>query len=344
MPPILCLPGRAVSAVAAPRYGRRRERGLFVAIGNLLTELRYPTTRRGKIIVGMLAVLIFSFLSLALVSGLLLSRALLPLRAGETIDPTSFLGNVEILPFETPDGETHSGWFFPGLRGAPVVVICHGYRTSRTEILTLATSLQQHRYNVFSFNFAGHGESPVGYTTLGFKETNELLAALEMLATRTDIDTQRMGVWGYSMGAYAALSAAQQFPRVKAVALDSIYPHPADLLRRELTRGGGGSIPLAPALATLEFRVFNLFTGSGPDPVAALPQTVGLPKLFILGDDTPQLADFTRELYQQAPGPKELVQLPRTNMASLVEDERRNYENLVVSFFLRNLPLVSSTP
>jgi len=56
------------------------------------------------------------------------------------------------------------------------------------------------------------------------------------------------------------------------------------------------------------------------------------------------LSEYTRALYQEAPGPKELVQLPRTNMASLVEDERRNYENLVVTFFLRTLPLVTSAP
>jgi len=330
--------------VATPRYGRRRERGLWVAIGNLLNELRYPTTLRGKIIVGTLAALIFSFLSLALVAALLLSRALFPLQTGETIDPTSFLGNVESLEFITPDGNSHSGWFFPGLRGAPVVVICHGYRSSRSEILTLATSLQQHRYNVFAFNFAGHGESPVGYTTLGHKETAELVAALEMLAARDDIDTNRMGVWGYSLGAYTALNAAQQFPRVKAVAMDSIYPRPDDLLRRELARGGGGGIPLVTTLTVLEFHVFSLFTGSSPDPVEGLPRTGGLAKLFVVGDDAPALAEYTRELYQEAPGPKELVQLPRTNMALLVEDERRNYENLVVTFFLRTLPLVTSGP
>lgn len=328
--------------MATPRYGRRRERGLLVAVGRLLNELRYPTTLRGKIIVATLATLIFSVLSLALVAGLLLSRALLPLQAGETIDPTSFLGNVESVSFESPNGQKHSGWFFPGLRGAPVVVICHGYRSSRSEILTLATSLQQHRYNVLAFNFAGHGESPVGYTTLGYKETQELLAALEMLAGRTDIDNTRIGVWGYSLGAYSALSAAQQFPRVRAVALDSLYPHPEDILRRELARGGGGGIPLVPFFTVLEFRAFTLFTADGPDPEEGLAGMAGTPKLFIAGDDTPALAAYTRELYQEAPGPKDLVTLPRTNMALLVEDERRNYENLVVSFFLRTLPLVSS--
>lgn len=312
-----------------------------MAVGHLLNELRYPTTQRGKIIVGTLAAFVFSFLFLAVVGGFLLSRALLP-RAGETIDPTSFLGNVEAVEFQTPDGDLHSGWFFPGLRGAPVVVICHGYRSSRSEILTLATSLQQHRYNVFAFNFAGHGESPVGYTTLGYWETKELVAALQMLATRSDIDTERMGLWGYSLGAYSVIRAAEQFPQVKAIAVDSLYTDPRALLWLELRRAGVGDIPLVGSITVSEFRVLTVLSSARSHVAEALPQTAGIPKLFVVGDDAPGLGAMTRELYQQAPGPKELRQLPRTNMASLFEEERRNYENLVVSFFLRHLPLVSS--
>lgn len=314
-----------------------------MAISHLLSELRYPTTRRAKIIVGTLAALVFSFLCLAVVGGFLLSRALWLRQAGETIDPTSFLGNVEALEFQTPDGQTHSGWFFPGLRGAPVVVICHGYRSSRSEVLTLATSLQQHRYNVFAFNFSGHGESPVGYTTLGYKETEELLAALDMLAARTDVDTGRMGVWGYSMGGFAAVLAADANPRVKALALDSLYDDPRQLLQLELSRAGVGSLLVVGPITLLEYRVLMVLSASAVTPSSALRGMAGRPKLFITGDDAPGLAALTRQLYQEAPGPKELMQLPRTNMASLLEEQRRDYENLVVSFFLRHLPLVVSS-
>lgn len=328
--------------MATPRYGRRRERGLLVAVGRLLNELRYPTTRRGKVIAGTLAAFVFSFLSVAVVGGFFLHRVLSPLQAVETIDPISLLGNAQPLDFQTADGVTHSGWFFPGLRGAPVVVLCHGYKSTRAEILTLATSLQQHRYNVFAFNFAGHGESPVGYTTLGYRETKELLAALEMLSARTDIDTSRMGLWGYSLGAYAAVSAAVQFPAVKVLVVDSVYRQPDSLLQLELDARGAGTIPLLRPVAGWEFRLFSLLFTQQPEAGESLERLAGRPKLFIAGDDTPALAAMTQELHDQAPGPKELVVLPRTNMASLIEEERRNYENLVVTFYLRNLPLVSA--
>ena len=65
------------------------------------------------------------------------------------------------------------GWFFPGLRGAPTVVVAHGYREQRADVLTLVTALQEQQFNAFLFDFTGHGTSP-GVTTLGYKETEEL--------------------------------------------------------------------------------------------------------------------------------------------------------------------------
>lgn len=327
--------------MVAPRYGRRKERGLVPLLGQILQELRYPTTRRGKIIAGTLAVLVFSFVSLLVVGGFFLSRVLNPLQSDETIDPIGILGNAQVVPFETPDGTTHNGWFFPGLRRGPVVVLCHGYKSSRSEILTLATSLQQNRYNVFSFNFAGHGGSPVAYTTLGHKEAEELRAAVGMLAQREDLDTDRMGIWGYSLGAYAALRVAAEMPNIQVVAVDSIYPQPRALLRWELTNLGADMIPLLGTITKMEFQLFSVLYSGQADLIPALDNLAGRPKLFIVGDDALRLGEMTKDLYERAPGPKELVELPRTNMALLIEEERRSYENLLVNFFLRNLPLVA---
>lgn len=313
-------------------------------MSRFFTELSSPTTRRGRIVAATLAILVFSFVTLAAVSGFFLSRVLNPVQGGETIDPTSFLGNAQNLTFITPDGEEHSGWFFPGLRGGPTIVICHGYKSSREEILTLGTSLQQHRYNVYAFNFAGHGESPIGYSTLGLKETVELQAALDMLSQRTDLDTKRIGLWGYSLGSYAALRAASLDPNVRAVAVDSVYPRPTAFLRLELRKLGSHLVPLLSSMAVVEFRISSVFFGGvGGDVQSDFNKLAGVPKMFIAGEDAPFLANMTRELYAQAPGPKELVTLPRTNMSTLTEEERRNYENVIVTFFLRTLPLVPSS-
>lgn len=323
----------------ATRFGRRRDRGFAAALGRLLDDIRNPTTGRAKVIVATLAALAFALLSLIVASVFFLSRVLMPLQAQESVSPSTFLANAETVEFTTPDGKLHDAWFFPGLRDSPVIVLCHGYRSSRTEVMTLATSLQMHRYNVLAFNFAGHGDSPVGYTTLGNLESIELLAALRSLQTRNDVDISRVGLWGYSLGGYAALSAAPDFPGVKVIVVDSVYPRPANLLRRELGRLGADIIPLLGPITTLEFHIFSLFQQGRPGPRQALARLGGIPKLFIAGEDSPQFGQLTRELYEQAPDPKELASLPRSNLASMTEADRRTYEDLVVRFFLKHLPL-----
>ena len=77
----------------------------------------------------------------------------------------------------------------------------------RADVLTLVTALQEQEFNVFLFDFSGHGTSP-GVTTLGYRETAELRAAVQTIATRDDVDPKRFGLWGVDMGGYAALEVA----------------------------------------------------------------------------------------------------------------------------------------
>ena len=50
--------------------------------------------------------------------------------------------------------------------------------------------------------------------------------------------------------------------------------------------------------------------------------------------------ETTTEIFQNSPSPHELVVLPNGNYAGMLDDEKRNYENRIVSFFLVNLPAV----
>lgn len=321
----------------AVRYRRRSERGVMAALGRLLTELRYPTTRRGKIIAVTLATLVFSFLSLVVIGGFLLARTLTPPQAGEVLDPTRLIGSTQAVTFASPDGTTHNAWFFPGVRGGPVIVLLHGYRSSRSEVLTLASSLQEHRYNVLSFNLAGHGENPRQWTTLGYRETEELLAALDMLAQRPDIDRERIGLWGHSLGAYAAVSATARVSGIRALVLDSLYSHPADLLRLEMNRAGAELVPFLDSIARLEFRLYT-YSYRRRDLGADFSRLGGIPTLYLSGGDQPALAQTTRQVYESAPEPKQYVPLPRTTLTSLAPQERTDYENHVIPFFLTHLP------
>src|SRR4029077_19052567 len=162
--------------------------------------------------------------------GFLVYRIVKPQRTSSEINMASFPGRPETVAFEVPGLGTRESWFFPVFRGAPTIVLCHGYESSRGELLTLVSALQDHQYNVFVFDFAAHGANP-GITSFGYREANELRAAIDVLATRTDLDPTRFGFWGYNLGAYAALREAEGDKRIRALILDSVYDQPEQMVK-----------------------------------------------------------------------------------------------------------------
>ncbi len=305
----------------------------------ILSELRYPTTLWSKLLAGLASLVFFGFLLLTAVAAFCLYHVLMPQHTSEHIDPGGLIGHVTPTAFLGPDGVRREGWFLPGANGAPVIVLCHGYGSNRGSGLALATSLQEHRYNVFLFNFSGHGESPRSHTTLGFREADELAGAFRMLLIRDDVDRERAAVWGLSMGGYAALEAAEKIPQVKFVLADSIYSSPLDLLAYQIDQIGPGTLPLVKPYSLLLFKLLNFRYRTRVSLIHNPSQLRNLTRIFIEGNDSPEFLRMTRAIYAAVPEPKEEWVLPRSNYPTLMDEEKRGYERRVTVFFLENLPI-----
>lgn len=283
-----------------------------------------------------LALALFIFLAVATISGYLLYQIVSPPRSPANVDVTLLMGHPTAFKFDVPGGGSREGWFFPGLLHAPTVILCHGYGSQRADILTLVTALQEHQFNVFLFDFTGHGSIP-GRTALGYGETEQLLAAIRGLEQRDDIDRLRFGVWGADMGAYAALSAARQEPHIEALALDSVYDQPSDFLAIEVGHTGLGGLPLVKTFCLFGFRMLNYNYRMVLPARASLSRLQGIPKLFIESTDKPYLDTDTLRMFQIAPPPKTSLVNTMT-YAEMSDEGRRSYEDHVVSFFLQSLP------
>src|SRR3989441_2776630 len=303
----------------------------------ILYELRYPSRWYTKILTALLAVAFFAVLATTAIAGFLLYRIVKPQRTSTDISMESFPGRPEIVGFSVPELGKREGWFFPGLRGAPTIVLCHGYESSRGELLTLVSALQDHQYNVFVFDFAAHGANP-GVTTFGYREADEVRAAIDVLAVRNDVDAARFGLWGYNLGAYAALREAENDKRIRALVLDSVYDEPRQMVKVGVERNGLGGFPFMVRGAVLSFEYLNYAHRDDPPLSRKLITLAGVPTLYIQALDDPELADTTRQIFLQAPEPREQAIIPHGNFVSFGDDEKRTYENRVVSFFLVSLP------
>lgn len=302
-------------------------------------ELRYPSRWYSKLLMSLLALAFFAVLATTAIAGFLVYRIVKPQRSSSEISMASFPGRPEIVEFEVPQVGKREGWFFPGFRVAPTIILCHGYESSRGELLTLVSALQDHQYNVFVFDFSAHGANG-GITTLGYAETDELRKAVDVLALRKDVDTTRFGLWGYNLGAYAALRVAEDDKRIRALVLDSVYDEPRQMVKVGVVRNGLGTFPFMVRSAELSFGYLNYAHRLDPPLSTKLTALRGVPTLFIQAQDDPELGAITRQMFQNAPEPREQATIPHGNFVTLLDEEKRNYENRVVSFFLLHLPAV----
>ncbi len=303
----------------------------------ILAELRYPTKWYSKLFTAALALMFFGLISTAAISSFLVYRLVVPSRGHPSINSSNFPGHPDTVNFTVPGIGNREGWFFPGFRGAPTIILCHGYTSNRGMLLTLASALQDHQYNVFLFDFAGHGSS-AGYTTLGFREPQELRAAIDVLSQRTDVDRGRYGLWGTNLGAYAAVAEAETDRRIRAIVVDSIYDEPSQMVRMQINRTGLGALPMVGRWAHFGFRWLNYPFRKTLPLSQQMSRLAGVPKLFIQVIDEPQLAEVTQEMFVRAPGPREQAILPHGDYGNMLDDDKNSYETRIVNFFLLHLP------
>jgi pimeloyl-ACP methyl ester carboxylesterase len=305
------------------------------------SELRHPTTWYTKLAIAALALAIFALLAAGTVSTYLVYRMVSPTRSHSEIDLQNFPGHPEKLNFTVKGEGPRDGWFFPGLKTAPTIVMCPAYESTRGEVLTLVSALQDQQYNVLAFDFSAHG-SAGGRSTLGFQEVTELRAAMDAVANRGDVDVNRFGLWGVNMGAYVALTEASSDARVRAIAADSPYNHPNDMVAVQISRSGLGSLPMVTRFSQMIFGWLNPQFRNVPPLKTQIAKLSGVAQLYLEPPEEPALAAATSDLFRISSPPHELVALQHGNYAGMLDDEKRSYENRIVSFFLVNLPLSGS--
>ncbi len=65
----------------------------------------------------------------------------------------------------------------------------------------------------------------------------------------------------------------------------------------------------------------------------------GRDKLFITSEETLRLETQTLNLFNSTPGPKDMLRLKHSKTSILYDVDRKNYENTIVEFFKKHLPV-----
>jgi dienelactone hydrolase len=110
-----------------------------------------------------------------------------------------------------------------GADKAPVVVMCMGLDSAKEEMDDYENRFLRRGLATLAFDGPGQGEAEYDFPICPEYE-KPVAAVIDYLKTRSDIDLQRVGIWGVSLGGYYAPRAACFEKRIKAcVALSGPY-------------------------------------------------------------------------------------------------------------------------
>lgn len=300
-----------------------------------------PSRRGAGLVVRLLLIVVI----LAAVAGVVLSaaggfftyRIVTEYNDTENVTPESFLlSNYESLSFTDSAGEEYDGWLLRGLRGAPAVILCHGYDSNRSELLSLGTVLQENHFNVYIFNFRGAKPKTLS-SDFGARPVAVLQAAMDKVLAQSGINTSRLGLFGKDSGGYAALAVAEQNPKVRALAMDNVYEQPMQMFNAQVDQVLG-STPVFRVVMDAEFRLLSS-ASKNPQVGANLSKVDSIPKFFISGLDTPSLAAITGHTYDRVAQPKRMLLMDHTQFGTMSSTEKKEYENQILAFFQQNLSL-----
>ncbi|HWM13804.1 MAG TPA: CocE/NonD family hydrolase [Gaiellaceae bacterium] len=228
----------------------------------------------------------------------------------------------ESVTVTTEDSLDLTASYVPSKNRAAVVLFPGATRSEEARILI------RHGYGVLLLDPRGQGNSEGD--TVRWAGDRDLIAGVEYLRSRPDVDADRIGGFGFSIGGENLLEAAARSNGFKAVVSEGAGSRIGD---QDVS--GAERLLLEPTLAVMTAAT-TVFSNHGPAPpiVDRIGQIAPTPVFLIYAGPGMGDEDTRQPRYYAAAGePKAIWNVPGSAHTGGVDARPAEYEQRVVAFF-----------
>jgi len=246
----------------------------------------------------------------------------------------------EDVTFNSFDGTRLYGWWMASGAARPTIVLLHGVKKNRTDVLRGALVLCEAGFNVLVFDGRAHGDSEGRFVTYGFYERRDVESAIDWLVTNKQVDRNCLGLAGESMGAAIALQVAAHNPWVRAVWADSPFASlrrvSAEFLERMTHLPGSLLNPVVwTTIQVANYR--GKFDVQAVDPLA-LAARITCPVYLVHGTADQLIAPtHSQNIHDALAGERHLWLIDGARHARGIRHAKQHYADRIVGFFKAKL-------
>lgn len=237
--------------------------------------------------------------------------------------------NVQSVTFSSDSGAIVAAWWCPLSASRGTVLLLPGVRANRLSMVDRAGFLRRAGYSTLLIDFQATGETRGDRITFGWKESRDVLAAVEFIRKTQPAD--RVGIIGSSLGGAAALYAHPPL-KVDALILEAVYPTIEVATENRLQNYLG---PIGRRFAPLLLKQLHSRLGVSADDLRPINYiaSVGCPILLMNGEkDRNTRPEDARLLFSRAQSRKELWLVSNAGHVDLHKAATAEYESRILAF------------
>lgn len=237
----------------------------------------------------------------------------------------------QLVTFDAVDGSKLAGLIFIRPQAQRNILLCHGYSRTKERLYYLVKLFPDD--NILIFDYRAHGQSSGDFTTIGFYEKNDVLAAYKFFQSYENEKNLPIFGIGVSMGAVSLLGAAVSGADFKGIVVDSAFKQLDEQICSVFYRKTG--LPAFPFMNVCQI-IFEYMCNCSMHEVNAvqLAKNIKIPILIIHSNhDNFAHVAAAHAIYDAVQGRKKLWLVDDAVHGRVFKRYPEDYVREVVSFF-----------